>query len=232
MHFIKGIFSDSVSDWAHQIFVRYGKGTFDGPALNLKKGKDIKVKGSADYCNVLGEIISNNVNADVEVNGKIIAKRDFSSDIKGIIDLKKTSKKKGLFSTEINDRLPSENLKKLYEKIPDAYILIDISANSQKLKSKKSIPKPGSKIDSEFCSANFDISALGDIMNELLFDLKNKEFSEVNVAHTYIINELVALEEVKKDPARFRVEAKRKGTIKRILEVDGQKTESAHELLV
>ena len=232
MHVIKEIFSNSVSDWVHQIFVRYGKGTFEGPVLNIKRGKDIKAKGSVDYCNILGKIISSGINADIEISGKIIAKKDFSSDINGILELKNVSKKRGLFNAEVEGILPSDKLKKLYDKIPDAYLLIDISAEKCKLKSKKSVPKPGSKIDSDFCSAAFDMSALDDIMNELLFDLKNKDFTEVNVSHTYMINELVAPEEVKKDPTRFRIEAKRKGTIKRILEVDGQKTERGHELLV
>jgi len=232
MHFTKEIFSNSVSDWIHPVFVRYGKGTFNGPVLRLNKGKGIKVKGSIDYCNTLGYIIANSANANLEINGKIIAKRDFSNDLRGIVNLKKFSKEGGLFSAEITDMISSKNLKNIYEKIPDAYVLIDISANPFKLKSKKSLPKPGSRIDGEFCNATLDMSALDSIMSELLFDLKNKDFNEVNVSHTYTINELVAPEEIKKDPARFRIEAKRKGTIKRILEVDGQKTESEHELLV
>ncbi len=226
MHFLKQIFSDRVEEWVHQRFVRYSKGTFDGPALNAKiSGKTLKVNASADYCNALGGTIAKNSNETFSVSGKIISKEDLSP-------IGKCRKKKGFFILEISKEMSSAELLDVYKKFPDSFALLNLSKGVWKLKCKKNLPKPGSSVDDQFCNAILDLVALDDFMNEILFDMNKKDFKEVSVQHIYEISGIVIPEECKKDPAKARLLAKRKGKIKRILTVDGKKTETEHALLI
>ena len=59
---------------------------------------------------------------------------------------------------------------------------------------------------------------------KFLFDY-DKDFSKAKVKHTFIIEELVVPKEYANDPALARVKAKRKGKIKRFVEVDGNSYE-------
>jgi len=54
-----------------------------------------------------------------------------------------------------------------------------------------------------------------------LFDY-NKDFSKAKIKHTLIIEELVIPKEYMNNPALARVNAKRKGKIKRIIDLDGK----------
>lgn len=229
MHFIKQIFLDQVEEWVHQRFIRYGKGEFGGPVIDVKvAGDSVKVRGSVDYVTSLGNIIAEGSEI-IELEGIITAKREIESVINETLDVKKSSIKKGLHTVEVSGSLESNALCELYEKLPDAYILLDMSAGKQKLKSKKKVPKPGSKIDDGFCSATINIKMLGTLKEELLFDVD--DFKEVSVSHRYVITEIVPPEGVK-DPAQVRVLAKRGGKILRKVVVDGSEKTSDHELLV
>lgn len=239
MHFIAEILKgDGVSDYVHQRFTRYGRGSFDGPVIVLKKAKNaIKVNSTEDYVNVLGETITRNIEADsIGVKGKIICKRDIKSilDESNIGVSKISHKKAGLYTYEVDCETSRDKLAIIYSKIPDAHVLIDLTLEKPwKLKCKKAPPKPGSGADENFCSAALGISALEDVMKEILFDLDSgKDFDEVRVEHTYNIEKLMIPEECRKDPAKARIQAKRRGVIKRIVVVDGVTKETEHKLLV
>jgi hypothetical protein len=229
MHYIKEIFLGKSVDYIHSQFTRYGKGTFDGPALVVKNGSNIKAEGSIHYANILGEIIAAGANQNLNVSGIIYAKRE----IKIPLDVKKKTVKGDLHTAEVGETIHSDALKMIYDDYKDAYILLDLSASSGnwKLKSKKKPPKPGGKLDEKFCSATLEQKTLSNIMEEILFDAENAVFKQAELKHKITIDELVGTPELKKDPARFRTEAQRKGTIKRTLTIDGKTTETTHGFL-
>ena len=230
MHYIKEIFLGKPVDYMHNMFTRYSRGTFDGAALTIKNGPTIKAVGSVHYTNILGELIANNCQQELKVSGVVHAKRE----IKIPLEVKKQSKKKGVHIAEVNTNIHSDGLKMVYGDYKEAYILLNLNASEGKwkLKCKKKPPRPGGKLDTRFCSAVLEQNALDNLMEEILFDHKDKNFKTVELKHQFIIEELVADQELKKDAARYRLEAKRKGKIKRTLTTDGKTTETEHEFSV
>lgn len=228
MNFIKEIFrGNPEQDYIHQKFIRYGRGEFQGPVISLKKSnKDIKVNGTVDYANILSELILNNSNENIKVSGNILSKMEIKSKL-----ISKTKKKRGFFNSELKGDFVPDELLKLYEEFKDAYFLLDLYSGDRefKLKTKKKLPKPGSGIDDKFLTAVFDISFLNMVMNEICFDSENKNFKEMKITHTYLINELVVPEEYKNDAVKARIFAKRKGFVKRIISVDGSVSEFEKE---
>lgn len=235
MNFLKEIFyGDQNQEYIHQKFVKYGKGEFEGPAITVKKtGNSINVNGSYDYSNILGWIIAKNSSQNLKISGSIISKNLTEVSLEGYgIKPVKSKKKSGIFTFDIKGVFSSGSIKNLYEDLKDSAILFDISSEKGNLKTKKKIPNPGAKMDRRFCSASLNSSALNEIANEIIFDDGVGEFKEIKMSHRYLINELLIPEEYKNDPATARVKAKRKGIIKRILEIEGKITGKEHDLMV
>ncbi|MDD5111581.1 MAG: hypothetical protein PHG85_03475 [Candidatus Altiarchaeota archaeon] len=228
MNHIKDIFLGKSVDYIHNQYTRYGKGTFDGPALAIKNGKSIKADGSVHYANILGGIIAESAQGDVNASGSIFAKRE----IKIPVDTSGKKTKGDLHSLDVTGTLAADALKMIYTDYPDANILLELSTGAFKLKCKKKPPKPGGGLDEKFCSAILEKEALGKVMDEVLFDAKDKNFKEAEIKHRITIEELVGSPELKKDPARFRREAKRKGRIKRTVTIDGKTTETIKEFII
>jgi hypothetical protein len=229
MNYIKEIFLGKPIDYMHAQFIRYSKGTFQGPTLVIKNGSSIKADGSIHYANILGEIIVKNSPQEFNASGTINAKRE----IKIPMDVKKKTKKSDLHTVEVKETIHSDGLQMIYSDYKDANILLELNGNSGKwkLKCKKKLPKPGGGLDEKFCSAVMEPKAIDSIMDEILFDIKDKNFKEAEIRHELTIEELVGSPELKKDAARFRTEAKRKGKIKRTVTVDGRKTETTTDFI-
>jgi hypothetical protein len=229
MHYITQIFKGDVEEWVHERFVRYGRGVFDGPVLSIKKTpKALKVSGSWDYATALAGFLGE-THGSIQVKGSVFAKRDLP-ELKDFLAVSKEKKKKGLYSADVSGELVADAFVGLLAMAPDAIFLLDASSGKSKVKCKKSLPRPGSGLDEGFCSAEFEGVLLEKVRADFLFDVA-LDFAEVKVSHRYIIDELVAPKGVS-DSARIRVEAKRKGTLERVLEVDGVKLSKTAPLLV
>ncbi len=230
MQYIKQIFEGNVEDWVHERFVRYGKGEFKGPVLTVKKlGKGVKVTGSWEYATGLAVILAG-ASQTVQVKGLVFAKRDLSQILPDFLSVLKEKKKKSLYNAEVSGEFDADAFKGLYSMIPDAVLLLDVVAGKNKLKSKKKLPKPGSKQIESFCSASFDKTILEAVNSELLFDVST-DYSELVVTHNIFVDDIVPPVGVT-DPARIRMEAKRKGKLERIVLVDGKESKSSIELLI
>lgn len=230
MNYVKAFFTGQVDSRVHSRFTRYSKGVFAGPVLTVKNSKTIRVSASADYVNILGSLVASS-GQSFNVSGKVVSKEAFDLGLGP-----EPKRKGGLYTLDLKRDLSSSELAGIYSTVPYGFALLNLAPVEKtgfKLSVKKGLlPKPGSAVDGDFCKAALDASALDKILSELLFDLKNKDFKEAKVSHQYVIESLVAPDEIRKDPVRFRTEAKRKGKVKRTLEVDGVKTESEADLLV
>lgn len=230
MHYIRGLFEGKVEDWVHERFVRYGRGGFEAAIFSVKKtGKGVKVSASWEYAGALVEVLAF-AGGIIEVKGSVYARRDISGALKDFLSVSKEKKKRGLYSADVSGELDADAFKGLSGMIPDALILADASCGRNRVKCKKKPPKPGSGLDESFCSADYVGELLGRLREEFLFDVAG-EFTEARASHRYVIAELVAPAGVS-DPARIRVEAKRKGTIERTLVVDGRESKKTALLLV
>ena len=237
MHFIREIFRGNQDrEYIHRKFVRYGRGRFEGPVIRIRNsGNQLKVNASEDYVNILGEILTKNSTQSFNVSGNIISRDNIEGLLSELgIPIEKATGKKGLFTLNLKGTIPAENLSRLYSELKGSHIFLDLTSSDKnsRLKTKKRLPRLGSEPDQNFCSAIFDSSLTDAIMNEICFDIDVKDFEEIKISHRYIIKELLIPEEYRDNLALARIYSKRKGIIKRFVEIDGRKTEIEHEFIV
>ncbi|HIE34106.1 MAG TPA: hypothetical protein EYP86_03080 [Candidatus Altiarchaeales archaeon] len=235
MNFIKDVFEGrQEQDYIHQKFVRYGRGDFEGPIIEINRSGDkIKVNASYDYVNILVCIIANNLEDNVNVKGDIISREDFNGVIEKLeFPFKNYSKKKKQFHAKINSNVETKKLRKLCSELKNANLLLDLSSENCKLKTKKRLPKPGSSLDEKFCSMTVLEEIDNCMLDEIVFGLNIKNFDAIRIRHRYIIDELRVPEEYSNNPSLARINAKRIGKILRFVEVDGKRWEMEHSLNV
>lgn len=214
MNFIKAIFSDKVDETIHQKFIRFGKGEYERALIKIKKGKDkFTIKTSFDFANDFVELIAENIQEPAEVSGKIVAFRDLKNEI----DLEcKFSKRGKLYTAELKKlELSPDQLKEIYDKFKQDFILLTIKSDTFKLKTKASLPKPGGKVKDDFCSATLPL----DLIEEFTFDISD-EFTELEIKHIFHITELEVPAEFKDDFNKAREAAIRKGKVERIITIN------------
>jgi hypothetical protein len=237
MHFIQEIFQgDQNQDYIHRKFIRYSRGEFKGPAVGMKNpGGLLKIHASEEYVNLLGSILAGNSHQNLDFSGDIISRDDVGGFLSTLgIQVKKSTKKKGVFTLKVDGSIQAENLMHIYSKLTGSYIFLDLNSteNKSSIKTKKKPPKPGSEPDQNFCSAVFDASLTNAVLDEICFDVDIKDFGEIRISHKYVIKELLIPEEYRENFALARVHAKRKGVIERIIEVDGERKEIQKEFIL
>lgn len=224
MNFLRSIFEGKQHSLMHDKFTRYGKGDYERLLFEIKKGKGLKIKSSFDFANDFVGIISENIKEDAEVSGKIIAARDFKDELG--LEFTNYTKRGKLFTAEINLKLNPQQLKALYEKMKEDFILLKIESNNFRLKTANSLPKPGGSIKPNFCSATLPLACL----EEFAWDVKN-DFKLLVIKHVLHITDIEFSKELMKtDPVKARLEARRVGMIERLIDTDG-KTEKREAVL-
>lgn len=227
MNFLKSIFIGKIEPNCHNKFVRYGKGEYERLLFEITKGKsNIKVKSSFDFANEFVGIIADNIKEAASVSGKIIVPGDFQKDISAICEPVSYSKRGKLYTAEIEAELSPEQIRKIYEKFSQNFLLLNIKSAEFSLKVGKSLPKPGGKVKPNFCSATLPLN----LLDEFAWDVK-QEFSKLIIKHVLNITDIVISPEFRNDPAKARLEAKRKGRIARIIEIDGKQTKKETEFI-
>jgi len=230
MNFIKNIFENKIDSNVHKQFVRYGKGTFQDRALvELSVSKNIKIKTSFEYANELVKLLANTIKDKTLVTGGVITTKkidDFTFE-----DIKQFA---GVKTYHINADLSKSDILNLMDKY-DAIYCLSFSTEYGTLKIKVKTPKSakpgkgeGDEAKADYCT--FTSNDLN-LKEEFAFDVKG-DFKKFRASHTFIINEIIVPKELENDFARARVEAKRKGKIIRITDVDGKKKEITMEVIV
>ena len=220
MNFIKKIFSNEADEYIKRQFRRFGKGSYERAFLSITNGKNLAVKSSYEFSNDLFHMIIQNLNEPVDVTGLIISNEK-------IEDFGNVKKKQKLYEAEINENLHPERLREIYEKYKNQNILLSLSYGSYKLKTGTKLPKPGKKLKNNFCSAVLP----KEFLHEFMFDYK-EDFKKAVIKHIYNINEIIIPEEFRHNIELARLNAKRKGIILRILEIDGKTTENRKEFII
>ncbi len=206
MHFIKEIFQGNQGqEHIHRKFVRYGRGEFKGPAIDIKNsGRILKVSASDEYVNVLGEILTGKSTQNFNFSGDIISRDNIETLISGFgVTIMKSAKKKGVYTFKVAGSLPAKNLSKIYSGLESAYIFMDLDSpgSNLNLKTKKKLPKPGSGADIKFCSATLDSALTNAVMEGICFDADAKDFKEIKISHRYIVKEILIPGEYQEDLA-------------------------------
>lgn len=227
MNFLRGIFIGKTEPNYHSKFVRYGKGEYERLLFEITKGKNsIKVKSSFDFANDFVGIIADNIKEAASVSGKIIVPGDFQKGISGICEPVSYSKRGKLYTAEISAELSPEQLRRIYDTFSQNFLLLNIKSSEFSLKVGKSLPKPGGAVKPNFCSATLPLN----LLEEFAWDVK-QEFSKLIIKHVLNITDIVVPPDLRNDPAKARLEAKRKGKILRIIEIDGKETRKETEFI-
>ncbi|RME55523.1 hypothetical protein D6777_00340 [Candidatus Woesearchaeota archaeon] len=222
MNTIKKIFNNEVDEVVHHKFTRYGKGEFERFLIKVKKGKSLQLNTSWDWSNDLFELVAFNVSEDVDLSGKVIAGRDFESELS--LEPVKYSKRGKLYTAEFKCKASPSQLQELYEKFKLNFILLKVKSSSFKLSCGSSLPKPGGEIKDNFCKATLPL----DLLDEFVWE--SSDFKVATIVHKFKIEDIVIPDEYKNDPAMARLKGKRVGTLTRSLDLDGK--ESSEDIRV
>lgn len=221
MNYIKKIFEKKTDETVHQKLVRYGKGEYETAFMQITKGKNLKIKTSFEFTNDFFGIIAENIKSKAEVKGNISIGRDFENEMK--IEVANYKKTKQMHMAEIETELKPEEMKEIYEKFKDGIILLNVKSENYNLSTGKKLPKPGGKVKEDFCKATLPL----EFLEEFIWEEKN--FKNAIIKHVFKVNDLIVPKEYENDYAQARVMAKRKGKLKRIIELDGRVVEKEVE---
>lgn len=224
MNFIKSLFENKPSEEAHKQLSRFSKGTFENRALlDITNSKAIKIKTSAEFANELVSFLAETITNKTKITGIVFSTKDLSK----VAKFEEVKNAMGIKKHIINSELSKEELLHLCKECGDAAIHISFKTEKGELKIKEKAPKsgkPGSKDEEEpkadFCTLT---TTNREILKDYAFDI-NEGFKKVFIKHTYEISELIVPKEYENDFALARKHAKRKGIIKRIINLEGKQT--------
>lgn len=230
MHFIKDLFEKNLTDHLHNKFIRYSKGNFVGPLLKIKITKnDVKIYASFHYTDELLILVANILgNNPTHIKGSLVWNQDLSQDLAKLgIMYSKVSKMRGIFKYELENDVP---LKDFVETMGNYHVLVNVKTDTLSYVTKSSFPKPNKEFGADFCKVTFPLTMVSEVLKEFAFDAP-KDLKQIEISHEIEIKDIELPSDVS-DFDRARREAKRVGTIKRKIIVDGNETESSSEFKV
>ncbi len=236
MNFIKDIVTGKKSDDAHRALIRYSLGTFDRDDLTIKKrAKQIKLQGGLDFVNTFQSFVVQLCTEEVKLSGAIPTVQDIQPILGrfGIGAEAETRRKKLGKKYTFSAELPPAQAQKLITELGSCYLLFDLTSGSNSvIIKKKETPKIG-KPAPKFVSAIVGKDQEKAIIDTFLFDAGISSFKDATISHTIVI-ESIAMDEklATQDAERARLEAKRKGVLKRKIVVDGNTIEKEYRFEV
>ena len=224
---IRKIFDSAIDDEVHNEFVKFSRGVFEN--RYLLEGKNQKdrwtIKSSSEFANFFVKKILSKAKGDVEISGIIVSTSDIEKDCSFAIE--NVKKYMGIKQLVLKCSASAEKIIELIGKHPKAFYALSFSIPGYELRIKAKPPKsakPGTKTKdgeegpkADFCSLK---TSDGEIVKDLFFDVGN--FNEIKVNHTLQINE-IEIPKNAKTPEEMRSLARRKGILKRFVNVDGRK---------
>ncbi len=260
MHFIKKIIESPVlNDPAekyksiHRHFYRYSRGDFIGPAIKISKTKaKLTLKGSHEYEDLILEIVTRGIsNSDekFEIKGKLISGVDVSEMINNLgynWNLKQSSGQTKNYKAEIIDQTNRDLLLESIERFREnSYFLLSFNINpSCKVTTKKNIPQPSKKkVEDDdvnnriqFCTGYLSNTEknLNYTLEAILSDFKSelpKNWKTITLFNNYKIIDVEIPKSIK-DSRLLRIMAIRKGTLFRIVNIDGEIIEKQYSIVV
>ncbi|MEC8339531.1 MAG: hypothetical protein VXZ40_02810 [Nanoarchaeota archaeon] len=230
MHYIKDIFEGNITEHAHNKFVRYSKGSFVGPLVNIKAmSSGVKVSASFHFVDELLMLATQVIgNRQVHVKGSLVWNSDLGRELEDLgIKYSKVTKSRGIFKYVLDNEVP---FKEFVNTFGSYHLLLTVKEDDLTFVTKSSFPKPNKEFGPDFVKAKFPKDFAEKIMGEFAFDcpLKTKE---IKISHHINIDDI----ELPKDSKNFEEARKlaiRKGSIIRITEIDGESKEQTIDVEV
>jgi len=222
MNFIKNIFDKKEDNFGHSQFQKFSKGEFRNRALiKIKKTKDkYNIYLGPEFVNELVFFLAKKIgNEKILVKGAIIS----TSDLTGKVDFKEKKQFQGVKRYILEKLMSGKEIIDLIEKFPKSFFALSFETKDFILKTKPKAPKSGKAGKknqnpvADFCNLKTTDNLLGES-----FVFENPGFKSVEINHTFLINDIIIPEELKKegDFLKIRENAKRKGKIIRKAEID------------
>ncbi|MBU0760384.1 MAG: hypothetical protein KJ600_01615 [Nanoarchaeota archaeon] len=230
---IRRIFFDEIDEQAHLEFVKFSKGLFQNRhLLEGKKQKDKwAVKTSAEFANFFVRECLKDETGDLQFKGIIVSTGNLKDDCD--FPIENIKKYMGISQLVVDSSVAVEKIVSLMEKHPRAFYALSFSTKNCDLKIKAKPPKsgkPGKKggdgPKADFCSLK---TTNKEIVDDLFFDFPS--FKEIKIKHEIEITEIEIPEGVE-NPVELRESAKRKGIVRRIVNVDGREEIKEKEFVV
>ena len=224
MSFMKKIFSGKTDDSVHTQFVRFSIGDYY-PRAVMKVKNGTKFSSGFEYGNDFVRFIAENVSGEVDVSGKIYAKKDFTSDL---VDSKE--KKKGFMIGLISRKMSTKDLLKIVNTFDaDTYFLLNVKSADAELKISQSPHNPRGSYKEDFCKFSLKGDLAKKAMSEFAFDVSGAP-KELLIKHRFLIDDVQIPKEFEKDLVLARVNAKRVGKVVRELVYDGKEEKKEAKL--
>ena len=208
----------------HSRFTRFSVGEFEREAILIARSKkNLKLQTGYEYANDLAVIAADLLGDSAKISGEAVlvaAKADPTKDIKSAgFKVKANRGKKYTLTFDLTTKELKEAISTLGTY---AFLFSKFNCDSSvKLKMKGTPPKPGS-LKEKFCTLQVDPSLAQPILDAFLFDTKERGFKKASINHTFLIEDIVIPKEYENDYALARLHAKKKGKIKRVIEIDGK----------
>jgi len=229
---IYDIFAGVENSSAHDDFIKYSKGVFIHKYLiEAKKQKNAwSIKTGPEFVNYLVRACLANVSGSIMVTGVIVSTFDVHTEAQKLFPVEGVKRFMGIKQLVINTELKPVDLLALMDKYPRAFFALSFTTPETTLKTKAKAPKsakPATSGEKEpaptFCSVK---TSDKELIKRLFFD--SPDFKEIKIKHTITITEITLPKGVS-DPVQLREQSKRKGTITRIVKVNGAEKRSEAE---
>ncbi len=230
MHFVKDLYEDNDTDHLHNKFIRYSKGGFVGPIMKIRvSNTGVKIGASFHYVDELLEIVAGVIGKKVvHISGLLIWNRDLASELAKLgIMYSKVSKARGIFKYKLENDV---DIKDFVETMNSYHVLINIREEGVSYVTKSSFPKPNKEFAADFCKVTLPSSIAGKVIREFAFDVSG-EPKLVEIFHEIEVTGIELPKEVPDFDTARRL-AKRVGTIKRKVCVDGKEVSTQRDFNV
>jgi len=222
MNFIKKIFDEKIDDSVHLQFQKFSRGEFrDRAIVKVKKsGGKFTIFTTAEFGNEFVRMLAEKLGEKkTNVVGSIIG----TNDLKGILEFKKISQFQGVKNYSIEMEMSGKEILNLLNKFPKNFFGLTFSVGDDVLKVKPKAPKsskPKNKDEApnpDFCKLITNDEKIGKS-----FVFEKNDFKLAEIAHDFMIEEIVVPEALKKekDFAVVREKSLRKGKIIRRAKID------------
>ena len=246
MHFMTKLLRGVPDEAVHRVFVRFGRGDYEGPAAEISvagSGK-VSVKSSYEYQDLVAASFLKFVPGEaVKLAGSILSLEPLDDSLRELgIAAPPFVKKRAmlLFESSISGDYARTQATSLYDQVGEnAYVLCTLAgASGWSHKTKVQLPSPKKEESLEerlkFSStqAPGGVAFLKELLSLLAPDFRDSlpaSFSTLRLVNTYLIDDLVfPADREKLSSAELRQRTKRKGKLLRQLVVDGKEYHHEH----
>ena len=228
--FIKKISEGKVDKLVHNQFQKFSRGEFPRRAMfKIKNTKgNYTIDTTSEYARELVRFMGERLgDQKTTVTGALISALDLEGQFKFEEKKSAIGVRKYLFNREMTGK----EIVALCDTVEKAFFGLSFKVGTEELKIKDKSPKSmkgassskngeDDELKIDFCKLK---TADRKIVDNLLFEKNVPEFKKVAVYHDLSITDIVIPPELKdeKDFAKVREGARRKGTIKRVVDIDG-----------